>query len=433
VGEIHVVALAGELDMVSAEQLAPVLTDLLAARCAVVVDLAELALLDAAGIATVVSAYRTAQERGVELRVVGARGLVLGLMEMTGVAGCLGARQDLAAALADIQGGSAGEAHAQGGLVGEAHAQGGLVGEAHAQGGSGQSSPVDEASSPDGDRIGDAAVSAGSETGIEAVAGLLERADRLPLSDPLRRTLRDRAVAQALPYARRLASRYLNRGEPAEDLFQVAALGMVKAVHGYDPARGAGFLAYAVPTVLGELRRYFRDNGWGVSVPRRLQELRLEVNQATEALTQRLHRRPTAAEIADFLGVAEREVSQALVAARGYRPASLFRPAGGEGDEELAEVIGVPDAALDHVDNWCSVEPMIARLPQREQRVLAMRFFGNMTQSQIAEQLGLSQMHVSRLLAGATAKLRAGLLDADRAAPDQVRGRHSVRPVARRR
>src|SRR5205809_7331702 len=205
-----------------------------------------------------------------------------------------------------------------------------------------------------------------------------------------------------VPLAEYLARRFRNRGEPLDDLVQVANLGLIKSVDGYDVSRGAAFTSYAIPMIVGELKRHFRDKGWDVRVPRRLQELRLEITKATSDLAQQLGRSPTIADIATHLGVTEEEVIEGLDSGHASRALSLQAPVAGEAPStELVDLIGGLDPDMENVEDREALRPLIARLPQREQRIIAMRFFGNMTQSQIAAQLSISQMHVSRLLSHA--------------------------------
>ncbi len=196
----------------------------------------------------------------------------------------------------------------------------------------------------------------------------------------------------------------------ADDPTQIAVVGLLKAVDRFDPARGTGFLGFAVPTILGEIRRYFRDQTWAVHVPRHLQELRLAMNQATGPMTQRLGREPNATELADGLDEPVEDVRESMLAAQGYAPASLSQPVGDSSTLVLGDLIGAPDKDLDRVDYHESLAPLVAALPEREREALVYRFFGNMTQTQVAEILGVSQMHVSRLLARALARLRAALV-----------------------
>jgi len=233
-----------------------------------------------------------------------------------------------------------------------------------------------------------------------------EQASDLP--EPDRRRLRDDLIDRALPFARRLAGRYRNRGEPADDLAQVASLGLVKAVDRYDPSRGS-FTAYAMATISGEIKRHFRDRTWGVHVPRRLQDLSLAIGQGTRVLTGTLARLPTAAELAAYLQVSEVEIDEAMESSAGYTPASLNLPIG-DGGDEIGDLVGDADPGLALVDDRLTVSRLLCRLPTRERRLLALRFYGNYTQSQIAEELGISQMHVSRLLTRALTWLREAML-----------------------
>jgi RNA polymerase sigma-B factor len=225
-----------------------------------------------------------------------------------------------------------------------------------------------------------------------------------------RERLRDGLVRRCMPMAGRLARHYRGRGEPLEDLEQVARLGLVKAVDRYDPMRGS-FTAYAVITISGEIKRHFRDKTWGVHVPRRVQDLSLEVSHATVVLTTALARTPTIAEIAARLGVEVAAVNEAIASSAGYSPASLNAPAN-EGDSvgEFADLLGGADADLELVDDKVTIAGLLLRLPARERRMLAMRFYGNRTQAEIAAELGISQMHVSRLLSRALAWLREAML-----------------------
>jgi RNA polymerase sigma-B factor len=220
---------------------------------------------------------------------------------------------------------------------------------------------------------------------------------------------RDRLIAAALPFAVRLSRRYRSRGEPLDDLEQVASVGLLKAINRYDPARG-GFSGFAAITIIGELRRHFRDRTWGVHVSRRLQELSLEVARASADLTAELRRSPTVAELATRLEVGEPDVRAAIGAAAAYSPTSLNGPAGADGQAELGDLVGHPDRALEAIDDHVSVNALLRRLPDRERRILAMRFHGNLTQAEIASEFGVSQMHVSRLLSRALTWLREAML-----------------------
>ncbi len=241
-------------------------------------------------------------------------------------------------------------------------------------------------------------------------AAAVEYAEQARDAAPARReALRDDLTRFCLPFAGRLARRYRGRGEPLEDLEQVARLGLVKAIDRYDPVRGS-FTAYAVITISGEIKRHFRDKTWGVHVPRRIQDMCLEVGHASMLLTTELSRTPTVTELAAHLKVGEAAVREALESSAGYSPASLNAPAGGEGAAEFGDLIGGVDAELESVDDKLTVAELLLRLPARERRMLAMRFYGNRTQAEIAAELGISQMHVSRLLSRALAWLREAML-----------------------
>ncbi|WP_433306284.1 sigma-70 family RNA polymerase sigma factor [Actinoplanes sp. CA-030573] len=227
--------------------------------------------------------------------------------------------------------------------------------------------------------------------------------------DPTQQRLRAEFVGVALPFARRLARRYRGRGEPAEDLEQVARLGLVKSVNRYDPERGS-FTAYAIVTITGEIKRHFRNHGWGVHVPRRLQDLSLEVGQTRAALTAELSRRATDEEVAARLNIAVSDVREAEISGAAYSPGSLNAEADGYHGAEVGDLLGSDDPGLDLVDDRTSVERLICRLPERERRILALRFYGNRSQADIARELGVSQMHVSRLLARALTWLRQAML-----------------------
>jgi RNA polymerase sigma-B factor len=218
---------------------------------------------------------------------------------------------------------------------------------------------------------------------------------------------RDKIVERCLPLADHIARRFEGRGEPRDDLVQVARVGLVNAVARFDVEAGSDFVSFAVPTIMGEVRRHFRDNSWSVKVPRRLKELHLRLGTATADLSQRLGRAPTASELADELDMDRAEVIEGLVAGSSYNTLSI--DSGGGGDEDtraIADTIGDVDAGLDRIENREALRPLLEGLPDRERSVLVLRFFESMTQTQIAERVGISQMHVSRLLAKSLARLR---------------------------
>jgi len=229
-----------------------------------------------------------------------------------------------------------------------------------------------------------------------------------------RSRVRDQLVEMHLPLVEYLARRFRNRGEPLDDLIQVATIGLIKSVDRFDLERGVEFSTYATPTIVGEIKRHFRDKGWAIRVPRRLQELKLSLTKATSELSQKLGRSPTVAELATHLGMTEEEVLEGLESANAYSAVSLDAPDGGDEDAPaVADTLGVEDESIEGVEYRESLKPLLDQLPAREKRILLLRFFGNMTQSQIAADLGISQMHVSRLLARTLAQLRAGLLAED--------------------
>ncbi|MGW7269671.1 RNA polymerase sigma factor SigF [Streptomyces sp. NPDC054864] len=225
---------------------------------------------------------------------------------------------------------------------------------------------------------------------------------------PERDALRQELVKAWLPMAERLAGRFRNRGEALDDLRQVAALGLVKAVDRYDPERGSAFESYAVPTVTGEIKRHFRDHMWTLHVPRRVQDLRNRVRFARQELIQTVPgRAPTLVEIAEKAQLSVEDAAAGLEALDSFTALSLDAELpGSEDGYALRDAIGAPDPALDVVVDREAVKPRIAALPERERDILYMRFFGDMTQSRIAEQLGISQMHVSRLISRCCDRLR---------------------------
>ena len=219
--------------------------------------------------------------------------------------------------------------------------------------------------------------------------------------------VRDQLIEAHLGLAEYLARRFSNRGEPLDDLVQVASLGLVKAVERFDPGRGLEFTTFATPTIVGELKRHFRDKGWAVRVPRRVQELHLRVTGVIDDLQLELGRSPTVAEIAVRAGTSEDEVIEAVDAGSAYRSASL--DAGRSDDEEspgLLGQLGHIDPELARAERRAALTPLMAELPQREQLMLYLRFYQGKTQSEIAQRLGISQMHVSRLLSRSLERLR---------------------------
>jgi RNA polymerase sigma-B factor len=243
----------------------------------------------------------------------------------------------------------------------------------------------------------------------DPIAAMLAEAATLPRGDPHRERLRQSAIEHGLPAAARLARRYSGRGESHDDLSQVAAMGLIKAIDGYDPSNTGGFWAYATPTIAGELRRHFRDKTWGVRVPRRVQDAWLQIRADADILTQRLGRSLTTRDLAAELAMDERIIIEARLAARSYSPASLSAPV--LDGSVLADYVAVSDEGFEAVDNRATVRDAMRMLPRRSRRILRLRFRHEMTQTQIAETVGLSQMHVSRIIADALSVLRSVLAD----------------------
>jgi RNA polymerase sigma-B factor len=239
----------------------------------------------------------------------------------------------------------------------------------------------------------------------------------LPAEHPARGDARNALVAAHMPLVRFLAQRYRNRGEAMDDLIQVGAVGLIKSVDRFDPDRGVAFSTYATPTILGEIKRYFRDKTWMVRVPRPLQEMKASLNTAREELSQEFGRSPTIAEIAAHLELTEEEVLDGLEAASAYSAVSIDAPSDGESPtgSAIERKLGVIDEGLDLVERRHCVVPLLDELPERERHIIFLRFFKDMTQSEIAAELGVSQMHVSRLLSRALGdmqrKLTAGMDD----------------------
>jgi RNA polymerase sigma-B factor len=347
-----VVEARGVVDFTTAPLLRAVLTQLIADNRSIVLDLAQVNLLDGHSIGVLVASARRASRHGSTFRVQGATGRVLRVMEIVGVTKLLEEPDE----------------------------------------------PAERSRQPATDRT------------VEVLLG----ARRQHAEDEAQReALRQLAIHTAGSLAMGLARRYQGRGEPLDDLTQVATLGLIKAVDGFDPAYGAAFASYAVPTIIGEIRRYFRDKGWQIRVPRRIQELGLDLVDAGEVLAQRLGHSPTVQDLATYLGATEDQVVEAIDATHAYRPASLSTPANGSGDGdadlELADRIGALDDRFELVDDRESLRPLLAALPARQRHIIALRFYGNMTQAQIAAKIGISQMHVSRLLSDALRQLRRGL------------------------
>ena len=224
--------------------------------------------------------------------------------------------------------------------------------------------------------------------------------DRMP-DQRARAELTERFV----PFAEYLARRFSGRGESIEDLNQVAMIGLLNAIDRFDPSRGVKFSTYAAATIVGELKRHFRDKGWALRVPRRLQELAVRVNGILPELSQQLGRSPTIPELASHLDVSTDEIAEAMDAVQAYSTTSLDTPAGEEAKAPI-EWVGQDDPSIELLDEWSSIAPAVAELSPRDRRVLYLRFFRGLTQSEIADDVGVSQMHVSRILTQTLDKLR---------------------------
>jgi RNA polymerase sigma-B factor len=237
------------------------------------------------------------------------------------------------------------------------------------------------------------------------LAPLFEELASMPADDPGRPALRSKLVTGYLPVVRHIARRFAGRGEPVDDLEQAGTVGLLNAVDRFEPDRGIDFLSYAVPTITGEIRRHFRDRTWSMRVPRRLKDLQGAINGAVGPLSQELGRAPRPSEIAARLDISTDDVVEGLDAQQAYRSSSLDELVAGA-DSALTETLGSVDAEMDKVEYRQTLAPILDELPERERTILLLRFFGNLTQTQIADRVGISQMHVSRLLAQTVAQLR---------------------------
>ena len=218
---------------------------------------------------------------------------------------------------------------------------------------------------------------------------------------------REQALVELMPLVRALASRYAGRGEPLEDLVQVGSIGLIKAVDRFDVDRGVDFASYAVPTIVGEIRRHFRDKAWAMHVPRRLKELSLRLSRTLDQLTTELGRSPTIAELAAAAGVEEEEAIDALDSMNAYSTRSLHAPFDDDSDDSLSEKLGEDESGYTEVEDGTIVAAGLDALDERERRIVELRFFRELTQSQIASEMGISQMHVSRLLRRALGIMRS--------------------------
>ncbi|MDI5967811.1 RNA polymerase sigma factor SigF [Streptomyces sp. SL13] len=227
--------------------------------------------------------------------------------------------------------------------------------------------------------------------------------------------VRNTLIELNMTLVRFAAKRFSNRSEQMEDILQVGTIGLIKAVDRYDLDYSTEFVTFAMPTIVGEIKRFFRDTSWAVHVPRRLQEMRIDLAKATDLLAAELDRSPTVAELAVHLGIDEEAVIEAQVASNAYTAGSIDAQVGDEDDEGTAwtQRIGFDDPAYEGVENLTALKPLIDKLPDRERRILALRFSADLTQAEIGAELGLSQMHISRLLSNTLRTLRNGLLPKD--------------------
>ncbi|MCE5253462.1 MAG: RNA polymerase sigma factor SigF [Actinomycetia bacterium] len=238
---------------------------------------------------------------------------------------------------------------------------------------------------------------------------------------------REELITRYLPLVKSLARRFASRGQPVEDLIQVGSIGLIKAIDRFDLGRGVELSTYATPTIMGEIKRYFRDKGWAVKVPRALQDLNVRLNRVIEQLTVELRRSPTIAELATATGVSEEEVVEALESGRAYSSVSIFSGGTGEDDEslELLDYLGSEEEAYEVFEQRRVLAPAMARLDPRERLILHLRFFEGMTQTQVAARVGISQMHVSRLIRKSIDNLRRYMTE-DEALAESAGGRDEV-------
>ncbi len=243
-----------------------------------------------------------------------------------------------------------------------------------------------------------------------ALKTLFERLESLEEGTHAYSYVRNTLVELNLALVKFAASRFRSRSEPMEDIIQVGTVGLIKAIDRFELSRGVEFPTFAMPTIVGEIKRFFRDTSWSVRVPRRLQELRLDLAKAGDELAQQLDRAPTVGELAERLKISKDEVVEGMAASNAYTASSLdAQPEEDDSEGALADRIGYEDHGLEGIEYVESLKPLIAELPSRDRQILSLRFVANMTQSEIGDELGISQMHVSRLLSRTLVKLRKGL------------------------
>ncbi len=270
---------------------------------------------------------------------------------------------------------------------------------------------IDRGSGPPGSDLSGGAVPGRMDGTREQNARLFAQFRDTSTLEASRLAARDGLVALHLPLVEHCARRFRNRGEPFEDLVQVGTIGLIKSVDRFDLARGVEFSTYATPTIIGEIKRYFRDKGWAIRVPRRLQELRMQIAATTAELTQLLGRSPTPRELAEAMGCSVEEIVEGIESSNAYSTLSLDATddSGADGGVSMLEMMGLDDEDLEQIEIRESIKPLIEALPSREKRILLLRFFKNKTQSEIAAEIGVSQMHVSRLLSRTLDQLRSSL------------------------
>lgn len=259
------------------------------------------------------------------------------------------------------------------------------------------------------------------------MSGLSERELLVRVRDSKDAVAREELITRYLPLVKSLARRFASRGQPVEDLIQVGSIGLIKAIDRFDLGRGVELSTYATPTILGEIKRYFRDKGWAVKVPRALQDLNVRLNRVIEQLTVELRRSPTIAELATATRATEEEVVEALESGRAYSSVSIFSGGTGDDDEslELLDCLGAEEAAYDIFEQRRVLAPAMGRLEPRERLILHLRFFEGMTQTQVAARIGISQMHVSRLIRRSIDNLRLFMAE-EESLVKAARGRDGV-------
>jgi RNA polymerase sigma-B factor len=366
----------GDLDLATVDLLDDVLTAALAdtgrpGSRSVVVDLDRVPFMSAAGVAVLCQGQLRAGADGGSFRLAGGSPVVRRILGVTGTSGVLEPYDSVAEALtAAIPRPRTAHGAAGGPRRGEDYAR---------------------------------------------LAPLFTERVRLPADDSRHQTLRTELITRYLPVARNVARRHQYRGENLDDLEQVATIGLINAVDRFDPARGVDFLSFAIPTINGEVQRHYRDRTSTIRVPRPIKELQVRVYQAADEMSQKMGRAATPRELALHLGVSLETVIQALQAAYEARPSSLDETRhgddGGSDATPVADTVGDVDPELDLVDNRESLTPLLDRLPERRRKIVLLRFYGNMTQTEIAKRTGLSQMHVSRLLGSTLAQLRRQLVE----------------------